>query len=149
VDRSRVRLSALSPREASIFACLVDALVAPRSPLAPVTETNAVAAFDSWLAASPRPNRLGLRALLYTVELGPLLTGRLARMRTLDRAGRTHYLEAIDNAPLAAIRQVGKLVKSMAYGSYYGDDAILRTVGYDPDARVDRGRRLRAEEGRP
>lgn len=128
---------------------MIDALVMPRAPLPPVTGTDAVAAFDRWLAASPRPNRLALRALLYAVELGPPLTGRLARMRRLDRDQRSGYLAAIETARLRPIRQLGKLVKSMAYGSYYGDDAIMLTVGYDPDTRLARGRRLRAQEGRP
>jgi hypothetical protein len=123
--------------------------VIPRAPLPRVADTDAVAAFDRWLASSPRPNRLALRALLYAVELGPPLTGRFARMRRLDLDARSAYLGAIETAPVTPIKQLGKLVKSMAYGSYYGDDELLRVVGYDPDMRLARGRRLRAEEGRP
>jgi hypothetical protein len=32
--------------------------------------------------------------------------------------------------------------------AYYGDDGVMRTLGYDPDAVVERGRRLRREEAR-
>ena len=46
-------MKVLSPREAAIFACLADAVLAPAPPLPPIGETDAVEAFDAWLAASP------------------------------------------------------------------------------------------------
>ena len=42
-----------------------------------------------------------------------------------------------------------KLVKGAAYLSYYGDDGVMRRIGYDADANVRRGRQLRRLEGRP
>src|SRR5687768_16935470 len=68
-------LAALSPREASIFACLADTVVAPEPVLPPVRETDAVEFFDRWMARSPRPNRVALRALLYTLEVAPRFLG--------------------------------------------------------------------------
>ena len=79
----RMTLTALTPREASIFACLTDTVVAPEPVLPPVRETVAVAFLDRWLARSPRLNRIGLRALLYVAELAPRLIGLGARLRRL------------------------------------------------------------------
>jgi hypothetical protein len=143
-------VKALSAREASIFACFTDAVVAPEPVLPPVSQTDAVAFFDDWMARSPRLNRVGMRALLYALELSPLLTGpRRARLRALDRDERTRWLEAIQKAPRAEVRLVYKLVKGAAQISYWGDDALMLSVGYDADANVRRGRELRTREGRP
>jgi hypothetical protein len=46
-------LVCLAPREASIFACLVDAVAAPEPLLPPVAQTDCAFAFDRWMAASP------------------------------------------------------------------------------------------------
>jgi hypothetical protein len=139
----------LTPREASIFACFTDAVVAPEPLLPPVRETDAVAFFDDWMSRSPRPNRLGMRALLYLLELSPVLTGSRTRLRRLDRAGRTRWVTAIEHARSAQLRLVYKLVKGAAQLSYWGDDRLMREVGYDADANSRRGRELRAREGRP
>jgi hypothetical protein len=143
-------VKALSGREASIFACFTDAVVAPEPVLPPVRQTDAVEFFDDWMARSPRLNRLGMRALLYVLELSPLLAGpRRTRLRRLDRTDRTEWLNAIEKAPRAELRLVYKLVKGAAQISYWGDDALMKGVGYDADANVRRGRELRAKEGRP
>jgi hypothetical protein len=42
-----------------------------------------------------------------------------------------------------------KLAKGMAVLSYYGDDGVMLRLGYDAEARVRRGRELRASEARP
>jgi hypothetical protein len=143
-------VKALSGREASIFACFTDAVVAPEPILPPVRQTDAVEFFDDWMARSPRLNRLGMRALLYVLELSPLLAGpRRTRLRRLDRADRTKWLTTVEKAPSAELRLVYKLVKGAAQLSYWGDDALMKGVGYDADANVRRGRELRAREGRP
>lgn len=143
-------MKALSGREASIFACFTDAVVAPEPVLPPVRQTDAVEFFDDWMARSPRLNRLGMRALLYVLEWSPLLAGpRRTRLRRLDRADRTRWLNAVEKAPRAELRLVYKLLKGAAQLSYWGDDALMKGVGYDADANVHRGRELRAREGRP
>jgi hypothetical protein len=143
-------MKALSAREASIFACFTDAVVAPEPLLPPVRQTDAVEFFDDWMARSPRLNRLGMRALLYVLELSPLLAGpRRTRLRRLDRPERTRWLDAVEKAPRAELRLVYKLFKGAAQLSYWGDDARMKRVGYDADANVRRGRELRAREGRP
>ena len=143
-------LSVLSPREASIFACVCDTVVAPEPVLPPVRETDAVQFLDSWLARSPWLNRVGLRTLLYVSELAPrLLLGQRARLRRLDAAGRVRALAAADAARTPQARQLVKLIKGIAYLSYYGDDRVMRRLGYDADANVARARELRAREGRP
>ena len=42
-----MRLESLTPREASIFACVCDTVVAPEPVLPPVRDTDAVAFFDA------------------------------------------------------------------------------------------------------
>ena len=144
-----MRHAALAPREASIFACFCDTVVAPEPVLPAVRDTDAVAFFDSWLAASSRLNRIALRGLLYAAELSPYLLGFGRRLRTLSPRERARALAALEHAPATRLRQLAKLLKGMALLSYYGDDGIMRRLGYDPDERLRRGRELRALEGRP
>ena len=139
----------LSPREASIFACLTDTVVAPEPVLPAVRDTDAVRFFDDWLALLPRFNRAGMRALLLAAELAPLATGSRARLRRLDRAARTRWLRGVEHASLTQLRLLAKLIVSAAQLSYYGSDPVLGRLGYDADANLERGRRLRAAEGRP
>ena len=142
-------LAALTPREASIFACLCDTVVAPGDGLPPVTGTDAVAFFDFWIERSPRLNRAGMKALLYATELAPRLLGFGGRLRTLPEADRARALERMEHAGAPQLRQLAKLLKGLAFLSYYGDDSVMRRLGYDAEDRVRRGRELRAAEGRP
>jgi hypothetical protein len=142
-------LRAITPREASIFACLADTVIAPAGELPQVAETDAVEFFDHWLTASPRPNRVGVRAVLYVAELGPLAAGFGHRLRRLDPEERFRYVRTVEKARSGQLRQVAKLLKGMVYLAYYGDDELLRRSGYDPEGNLRRGRALRAGEGRP
>jgi len=144
-----VSLSVLSPREASIFACLCDTFVAPADGLPPVRETDAVTFFDSWLARAPRLNRVGLRAMLYATELLPVAAGKRRRLRALDERGRAAALDAFERSRHSEVRQILRVLKGMAFLSYYGDDSVMGLLGYDADANVARGRELRRLEGRP
>ena len=142
-------LRALTPREASIFACVCDVMVAPEPELPPVRETDAALFFDDWMARSPALNRNAMRALLYVLELSPLALGSRSRLRRLDRAARTSWLKSIERAPHPQLRMVVKLVKGAAQLAYYGDDRVLARCGYDAEANLARGRELRIKEGRP
>ena len=142
-------LRVLTRREASIFACLTDTIVAPEPVLPPVRDTDAVAFFDEWLALLPGPNRAGMRALLWAAELAPLAQGFRARLRRLDRQARTRWLQGVEHARWTQLRLIAKLMVSAAQLSYYGNDAVLAQLGYDAQANLERGRRLRAAEGRP
>jgi hypothetical protein len=142
-------LVVLSPREASIFACLADAVVAPEPVLPPVRETDAVAFFDRWMARSPRVNRVALRGLLYALEAAPQLLGFGARMRRLTPERRAEFLRAIEQNRIPQLRQLAKLMQGFGQLSYYGDDRVMLMIGYDADANVERGRALRARDGRP
>ena len=142
-------LSVLTPREASIFACLVDTVAAPEPLLPPVSHTDAAFFFDRWMGASPKPNAIGMRALLYVVELLPLALGHGGRFRRLPEPERVRYLKRIEASRNPHVRQLTRLIKGAAFLSYYGDDDIMRRVGYDPDANLERGRELRATQGRP
>jgi len=144
VDRPPLR--ALTRREADIFACVCDAAVDPCSPLPAVRDTHAVRFFDDWLAKGPAVNRAGLRAALHAIELAPLCRRKFRRrLRALPRERRA---EVLTEARHGRLGQAALALSSMAQLSYYGDDAVMRALGYDADAVVERGRRLRREEGR-
>ena len=142
-------LAVLTPREASIFACLVDTVAAPEPLLPPVARTDCVFFFDRWLAASPALNARGMRALLYAIELGPIALGYRRRLRALPVEARAGYLKAIERGRNRHVRQLTKLMKGAAFLAYYGDDVIMRRLGYDAEANLERARALRAEQGRP
>ena len=141
-------LRAISGREASIFACFTDAVVAPEPVLPPVRQTDAVVFFDRWMGLLPRANRVGMRALLLVAELAPVAThGR--RLRRLERSRRVDWVEGVEHSGNGHVRMLMKLMESAAQLSYYGSDSVLGQLGYDADANLERGRRLRAAEGRP
>jgi hypothetical protein len=138
----------ISGREASIFACFTDAVVAPEPVLPPVRETDAVAFFDRWMSRLPRANRIGMRALLLLAELAPLATHG-GRLRRLDRDRRDDWLRRLEQSGNGHVRMLMKLMESAAQLSYYGDDAVSKRIGYDAEANLRRGRELREREGRP
>ncbi len=143
------QLAVLSPREASIFACLADTVVAPEPVLPPVRDTDAVAFFDRMMGRAPRANRVALRTLLYALETGPRLLGFGARMRSLTPKRRAEYLRAIEQNRLPQLRQLGKLMQGFGQLAYYGDDQVMLLIGYDAEANVERGRSVRERDGRP
>jgi hypothetical protein len=143
-----VILRVLTPREASIFACVCDTVVAPEPVLPAVRDTDAVESFDRLLAASPRLNRAALRLLLYAAEVAPR-AARMKRLRRLAAEERAQAMARMEAARSPHARQLLDLVKGLACLSYYGDHAVLRRLGFDPDERIRRGRELRAREGRP
>jgi len=135
----------VNAREANVFACLVEAVVAPAEPLPSLARTDAIAFLDDYLAASPALNRAGLRALLHALEVGPRALRLGGRFRQLDPTARARYLERIQRTPAGRGFQALEAVAKLAY---YGDDGVMRTLGYDPDLVIERGRRLRREEAR-
>jgi hypothetical protein len=139
-------LRVLSAREASIFACYADAVVAPAGVLPPIAQTDAAFSLDANLAAAPVLNRTAIRALLLALEVAPKLLGFGARLRRLDVPRRAQALDRLDELPVFA--PALKALRGLAQLSYYGDAGVLGLLGYDPAAVVERGRRLRREEGR-
>jgi hypothetical protein len=133
-------MTALTAREADIFRCVADTVVA-----ADIDRTDAVAFFDDWLAHSPPVNRAGIRALLYALERAPLASGRRTRLRRLPAEDRRAVLRRLRGTPMGGAIDA---VASIAQLSYYGDDAVMRAHGYDADALIARCRDLRAEEHR-
>jgi hypothetical protein len=142
-------LAVLSPREASIFACLADAVVAPEPVLPPVRETDAVEFFDRWMARSPRLNRIGFRSLLYALEVAPRFLGFGARMRRLSPERRAEFLRGIERNRIPQLRQLAKLMQGFGQLAYYGDDRVMLRIGYDAEANVARARAARERDGRP
>jgi hypothetical protein len=108
-----------------------------------VSATDAATFFDRWLERSPRSNRAAMRALLYAAELCPRALGFGGRLRTLPAEERARLLAALESAQWLGVRELVRLVEGIAGLSYYGDDAVMRHVGYDPDANVARARELR------
>jgi hypothetical protein len=135
----------MTAREANVFACLVEAVVAPGAPLPPLARTDAVAFLDRYLDASPPLNRAGLRALLHALEVGPWAQRLGGRFRQLDPHRRAAYLERVERGRAGRAFQA---LEALAKLAYYGDDGVLCRLGYDADAVLARGRRLRREEGR-
>ena len=127
----------LSGREASIVACLCDTVVAPAPPLPAVADTDAVQAFDYYLATSPPLNRLGLRVLVHLAELAPRLMGQGARLR---RLGREERGRALRRAERSRAKPVVDAVEFVARLSYFGDDGVMRLLGYDAEANLRRAR---------
>jgi hypothetical protein len=103
-------------REARAVEALVDAVAAPRPPLPPVADTDAVASFATWIALAPQPNRALLHAALGTLAL--------ARFARRDRAGRLALLRRLGHSPLA------EGLRATAAVSYYGDAGVLRALGH-------------------
>ena len=98
------------------FLSLVDDVVRPEAPLPPVVQTDALEAFERWLASAPSLYSAGLRIVLLVQKRVP--------------AG-------------------DEILRRLAAHCYYGDAAVMRTLGYDADAVIARARALRLAEGRP
>jgi hypothetical protein len=108
---------------------LVEASVRPGDELPGVDRTDAVAAFDAWLRAAPRPNRVALRALLRAVARGDV--------EQRIEAGR------------GVLAEGARLLARIAAHCYYGDERVMRSLGYDAGAVAARGLALRRAEDRP
>jgi len=139
----------MTAREASIFACFTDTVVSPEPLLPPVRHTDAAAFLGHWLDIAPKANAAGLRAALVMLELAPRAFGYKQRLRKLDRPDRARFLQQIEKHRAAPIRQAVKALKGIAFLCYYGDDAVMKQLGYDADANVARANALRLSEGRP
>ena len=135
----------LTPRAARSFESLVETVAAPGGVLPPVSRTDAVAAFEVILAASPAINRIGLLALLRAVELGPLVTADRRRFSRLAPERRLAWMQRLERSPAGPVFEA---LIAMAKLAYYGDDGVMGALGYDADANRARGRALRAAEGR-
>ena len=142
-------LTILSSREASIFACVVDTLMAPEDPLPAVHKTSTVVALDQWLQVSPSLNRWAIRSALYLVEAAPRVIGRGGRLRQLNRSARLELVSDLESAGPIAARRLIALLRALAAITYYSDDLIAMQLGYGADIRLARGRELRAAESRP
>jgi len=115
-----------SRREARIFACLADTLLAPAAPLPPVDETDAADVFGAWLSRFPIATRLGLRAFMVMIELAPRLTGQPWHARPpAERLARLDQLRRLPNGSLLL-----DALRAACGSSYYGDPAVAATLGY-------------------
>lgn len=136
----------LRGREAAVFTCFTDVVVAPAGDLPAVVDTDALEALEAQLRAAPAVNRLAIRGMLLAVETGPRLLGHRAGLRALAREDRVAAVAGMQRH--AALAPVVKALQGLAHLSYYGDDRVMRHLGYDADAVVARATALRAAEGR-
>ena len=139
----------MTGREASIFACFADTVVSPEPLLPPVSQTDAATFLGRWLDLAPKLNAAGLRAAIVMLEIAPRTMGYGARLRELDRPARARFVQQIERHKAAPVRQAVKALKGVAFLCYYGDDGVMKQLGYDPDANVARALALRTAEGRP
>jgi hypothetical protein len=142
-------LTALRPREAAVLEALVDAYCRPEPTLPAVVSTDAVAFVDRFAADSRFLNRTVFKVMLRAIDLAPFVTGERRRFTGLDPDRRARFLNRLDRSRFQLLPIVSKLLKTLTFMSYYGDLGVLRATGYDPRANVERGRALRAKEGRP
>jgi hypothetical protein len=145
----RTATKSLRPREAAVFASLTQAYCQPEPAFPPLARTDAVAFIDAFAARSRALNRIGFRAILWAVELGPLVRGYGATFTRLAGERQAQFVRSLDRSRWKLVQIGFRLLKTLAVMSYYGDIGVLRATGYDPEANVARGRALRRAEGRP
>jgi hypothetical protein len=139
----------MTKREADIFTCFADTVVSPEPLLPPVRSTDSAAFLSEWLGLAPKLNAAGLRAAIVALDLAPLAQGYRRRLRKLPRDDRAQVVQRIEKHKSPQVRQAVKALKGIAFLCYYGDDGLMKRLGYDADANVARGRALRTAEGRP
>jgi hypothetical protein len=66
-------------------------------------------------------------------------------MRALSPGVRQAYLSRLESSALSFTLVV---LRSLAHVSYYGDEGVMRQLGYDATANVARGLAVRRAEGR-
>jgi hypothetical protein len=132
-------------RERQVFVAFTDTVVAPDPVLPPVETTDATRFFESWLERAPRVNAIALRAALLLLDAAPLVSHR-RRFHNLSEEDRAAFLRSMEKGRL---RQATKALKGIAFLCYYGDDHLMKRLGYDADANLARARKLRVAEGRP
>ena len=121
--------------ERNAVARLLDAAVPAGDGLPPVERTDALAAFDDWLRAAPGPNRAALRATLQAVD------AKLRRLPARERAG---WL----SSGRGRLGGAAQFLARIAAHCYYGDEGVMRALGYDAREVAARGLALRRAEGR-
>ena len=114
---------------------LLATAVAPGGELPPVERTDAVAAFDAWLRAAPAPNRIALRTMLRAVD---------AKLRRLPDGERLRWL----TDGRGRLGGAAQLLARIAGHCYYGDEGVMRALGYDARDVAARGLAVRRAEGR-
>jgi hypothetical protein len=103
--------------------------------LPPAERTDALAAFDDWIRAAPSPNRVALRVLLRAVG---------AKLRRLPAGERAPWL----SAGRGRLGGGAQFLARIATHCYYGDEGVMRALGYDAGEVAARGLALRRAEGR-
>ena len=114
---------------------LLAATVPDGDGLPPVRETDAVQAFGAWLAAAPPANRAALRTMLRAVG---------AKLRRMPADEGARWVDA----GRGRLGGTAQFLARIAAHCYYGDEEVMRRLGYDAGANAARGHALRRAEGR-
>lgn len=139
----------MSKRIARTFTTFADTVVAPQPHLPPVQQTDAAEFFATWLRLAPKANAVALKAAVIGLEVGPLTLGYRRPLTKLNANQKARYIQQLEKHKAPQIRQATKALKGIAFLCYYGDDGLLKRLGYDADANLGRARALRVGEGRP
>ena len=139
----------MSKRITRTFTSFAETVVAPQPHLPPVQQTDAADFFQTWLKLAPKPNAVALKAAVIGLEVGPLTLGYRRPLTKLNANQKARYIQQLEKHKAPQIRQATKALKGIALLCYYGDDRLMKRLGYDADANRARGRALRAAEQRP
>ena len=79
----------------------------------------------------------------------PLAMGYGKRFRRLPAEERARFIRGLERTSNKHVKQLVKVLKGAAFLAYYGDDDVMRQIGYDAQANLERARAVRLREGRP
>lgn len=91
----------MTRRERRVFHELVDAVCAPRPPLPPVEQTDALEAFERWMRAAPAINRAAVRGALLLLGARAIALEPLRAIAALSYYGDARVSEIVGYAPRA------------------------------------------------
>ena len=133
-------MKALTPREASIFACLADTVVAPEPRAAAGARDRRRGFFDRWLARAPRaePDRAAGAALRARARAAARWASARGCARSPRPSARAAASSASSSTARPQVRQLAKLLQG------HRVPRLLRRRRRDARARLRRRRERRA-----
>lgn len=136
-DDRDVRPVPLGARTRDVARCFVEALGAyeigrETLPLRAEKVTFVVDEFELWSSSASVSIRLGLRGLLWIVELLPLFViGRLVRASKLPLTARIAYLEEVERSPRGLLSTAFMGLKIPFAALLFEEGAELAETGFD------------------
>jgi hypothetical protein len=116
------------------FRAIARTIVGEADALDEVGWTELESIIERGLASRPASVRRQLRILVRALDLIPVLRyGRT--FRNLDRARRTRFLLAVQDAPLLLLRRGFWGLRTLVFMGYYGRADAAAMIGYRGDLR--------------